>query len=304
MDLTASLLILPICLGLGVIFDRAGRLPDNAGKIINVWLIDVALPALVLVQVPKLHLDLNLLLPISCCWVVFFGGVALLLPISRLFGWPPALTGALILTCGLGNTSFVGFPLIEALRGKDALGIAVLLDQLGSTLLVATAGIATAAFFSGGSTRPGTMAKKVLLFLPFIAILIAFLLLAAHQQLPAVLEPALSRLGQTLTPLAIFAIGLRLRLGSLRQWWAPISLGLSWKLLLAPLLMWAIGSAFKVRGLPLDVTVLEAAMGPMVTGGILAEEAGLMPEMIGGIVGGGILISLVTVPLFSWLLGW
>jgi predicted permease len=40
------------------------------------------------------------------------------------------LIGCLILTAGLGNTSF-GFPIIEALYGEEGLKTAILVDQPG-----------------------------------------------------------------------------------------------------------------------------------------------------------------------------
>ena len=74
------------------------------------------------------------------------------------------------------------------------------------------------------------------------------------------------------------------------------------KLLFAPLLCLGAGLAFGVHGLTLTVGVLEAAMAPMISAAILADEYGLDPPLTNGLLGAGILLSLVTVPLAArWL---
>jgi predicted permease len=42
---------------------------------------------------------------------------------------------------GLGNTSFVGLPMIESLHGRDGFGLGLLIDQLGSYLVLTTVGV-------------------------------------------------------------------------------------------------------------------------------------------------------------------
>ena len=83
----------------------------------------------------------------------------------------------------------------------------------------------------------------------------------------------------------------------------PLVLGLGWKLLLAPLLCLALGAAAGVGGLVLTVGVLQAAMAPMVSAAILADEYELEPTLANTMLGAGIVLSLVTVPLGNLLLG-
>lgn len=51
-----------------------------------------------------------------------------------------------------------------------------------------------------------------------------------------------------------------------------------------------------------EVVVLQAAMAPMVTGGILAQQYGFQPMLANRMVGFGLVISLFTVPLWQQLL--
>jgi predicted permease len=50
------------------------------------------------------------------------------------------------------------------------------------------------------------------------------------------------------------------------------------------------------------VVVAEAAMAPMITGALLAMEHGLEPRLASAMVGLGVPLSLVTVPLWAWAL--
>ena len=57
--------------------------------------------------------------------------------------------------------------------------------------------------------------------------------------------------------------------------------------------------SLRVPGPVFAVTVLQCAMAPMITAGILAEQHGLNPPLANTIVGVGILLSLATVPLWN-----
>ena len=63
------------------------------------------------------------------------------------------------------------------------------------------------------------------------------------------------------------------------------------------------GAAAGVEGLVLTVGVLQAAMAPMVSAAILADEYELEPSLANTVLGAGIVLSLLTVPLGNLLLG-
>jgi malate permease and related proteins len=52
----------------------------------------------------------------------------------------------------------------------------------------------------------------------------------------------------------------------------------------------------------LAIGVLQAAMGPMITAAILADQNRLDPPLANTVLGAGILLSLLTVPLINYLL--
>ncbi len=93
-------------------------------------------------------------------------------------------------------------------------------------------------------------------------------------------------IGATLTPLALFSVGLQFKFHVGQRQLGAASWGLGWKLLLAPLSCWLMGSLADVHGLVLTVGVLQAAMTPMVSAAILVDEYKLVPALantVGGL---------------------
>jgi len=137
----ASFLLLFLCLALGVLAARFAALPAGAAKSINWWVLRVALPALVLAVVPSVRFESTTWFLVATMALVFLGAWALFLALGRAFGWSRERVGALTLVAGLGNTSFMGYPMIEAMHGKAGVALAVVSDKLGCFPLFAAGGI-------------------------------------------------------------------------------------------------------------------------------------------------------------------
>ncbi|MFM2078352.1 MAG: hypothetical protein RJA49_2242, partial [Actinomycetota bacterium] len=118
---------------------------------------------------------------------------------------------------------------------------------------------------------------------------------------PAWLTQVLLQLSRALIPVAMFAVGLRLRVTPPAQRRA-FAFALSMKLLVLPAcalgLALLFGAAPEVR----DVAVLESAMPAMITAGALAMAANIAPELAAALVGWGILLAQITVPAWALLL--
>ena len=294
-----SLLI--VCFVLGLAVQRFAEPPAGMAQSLNWYVLNIAFSALVLHLVPTLRFDTDLWFLVVSMWLVFLGAWGVFEVIGRRLQWSRRRIGALILICGLGNTSFIGFPLVEALRGKEGLQLALIADQAGCFIALAVGGTIVAALYSGGRVHPAVIVRKVVVFPPFVAVItgIAIALLGG---LPAAIDGMLERIGATLVPLALFSVGLQFRLRIERGQAAAIALGLSWKLVLAPVCVYIAGRSFGVDGLVLIVAVLEAAMAPMISAAILAEQNDLEPRLATTMLSIGIVLSLITVPFIDRLL--
>lgn len=297
----ASLLILFVCLALGILCRRFVSLPEGIVPGINWWVLNVALPALVLALVPHVTIDAHLWFPVAGMYITFFGAWALFALLGKARAWTPQRIGCLTLVCGLGNTSFMGYPMMEALHGKPGLSLAVIADQLGCFPLLAAGGIVVASLYSGKDTRVSAIVRRVLTFPAFVALLVGALVGVAGGW-PPLLDKMLLQIGQTLTPLALFSVGLQFKLHLRKEQAGALVLALGWKLLLAPLVTLGLGLAAGVGGLILTVGVLQAAMAPMISAALLADQHDLEPRLANTVLGAGILLSLVTIPLANLFL--
>jgi len=291
----SALLLVAVMLAAGALLARTGVFSDAAADVINRFVVYVSLPALVLHVVPKLEWRPELALLVLVPWVTLLIAALVIIGAARASQWPRPVVGALLLCAPLGNTSFLGFPLIAALRGTEAVHYAVIYDQLGSFLALSTYGLFVLAKFSGDVAPTfAMMVKRVALFPPFIALVLAL----SPLTLPDALDPVLARIGDTLSPLAMFAVGLRLRLRPPPER-SALAFGLGVKMLLVPTCALAIVRALGASDLPADVAVLEAAMPPMLSAAALASMAGLAPELCASLAGYGIVVAFVLVPLLS-----
>jgi hypothetical protein len=283
--------LLVVCLLGGMALKN--HFPEHAPASFNAWILKVALPAMILWKIPSLQVSSHLWLLALAPWGVFLGA-------WLVFGWRSVdrgSAGALILTAGLGNTAFIGLVLVPALLGQTALPPAVFADQFGSFLALSTVGVWVAATYSGDSPNLKAISYKVFTFPPFLALWVALLL---GRYFPPLLIESCTRLAGTLAPLALFSVGLQLQLTgwqALKRW---LGMGLLWKLALAPALTLALGWLFGVEALLLKTAVLQAAMAPMISGGILAVSHRLNPPLANAMVGLGIPLSFITVPLWAW----
>jgi len=297
----SALILLFACFALGVLVARFAHPPQGLASALNWWVIYVALPALVLELIPRLSIDPELWFLIAAMWIVFLGAWALAAALGAWLGWSRQRIGAVTLVAGLSNTAFTGYPLIEALHGKEGLALAVVADQLGCSIVLATGGVFVATLYSGGRPQAHHIVRRVLLFPAFLA-LIAGLVAGAFGGWPDPLESTFARIGATLTPLALVSIGLQFKLRLARSQLGAAALSIAWKLALAPFVVYVVGRASGIDGLTLTVGVLQAAMAPMVSSAILAEQHRLETEVANMTLGAGILLSLLTVPAIDHLL--
>src|SRR4030095_4445567 len=136
----SALLLLVACLVLVVLAARFAHPPATLPQGLNWWVINVALSALVLHLIPTLRFSWQFWFLSASQLVVFLGAWAVFAALGRAFHWARARIGALTLVCGLGNTAFIGFPMIEALRGREGVKLALVADQLGCFLALRLGG--------------------------------------------------------------------------------------------------------------------------------------------------------------------
>jgi predicted permease len=297
----SNIVLLFLCMLIGIALRRYGRVPDNAHAAINGFVINVSLPALTLLQIHGIKLHSTLVYAVAMPWLLFSFAVLFFWGLSKVLRFTPATTGGLILVAGLGNTSFVGLPMIESFYGAHGMPIGILIDQLGTYLVLSTLGIAVAALCSSQAASGVEVLKRICTFPPFIALVASLLLLPVDY--PEWLVGVLRRLGDTLAPLALVSVGLQLRLDQLSGIKVPLSIGVAFKLLVGPALVMLVYVGFLgASGHVVQITLFEAAMGPMIGASIVAIQHRLNPPLITLLVGFGITASFLSLPIWWYML--
>ncbi len=296
-----NFILIFICLTAGMALQRLSVFDDNAPVTLNLYVIWIALPALILRQVPTLSFSSDLFILLLMPWLMTGLGALLVLLGSRLFHWSREVTAVLLLTVPLGNTSFLGIPMIEAFWGTEMVSYGIIYDQFGSFISLATYGSFVLALYSRQERQSGgAILKKVLTFPPFLALMVA-LVLAKPLQQPAVAE-SLALIASSLVPVVMFAIGLQLKIRLAPGQGLPFCFGLAAKLLIAPFTALLICQLLGVSGPAARIAVFEAGMPPMVTAGAMAMSAGFAPKLTAALVGWGILLSFASLSLLSLFL--
>lgn len=312
-----------LLIGLGHLLRRRGLLDPAHVPVLNGLVIQVTLPALVvlgLLRAPRLSPGLALVPVAFLCAEA--AGLALLYGLGRRLGWPRPLLGAVLMVGVFGNTSFIGYPVTLALLPRQ-FPTTILIDQFGMTVpMYLSAALLGAALGENGEAGAAAARRAaVTRFLRSPIFLSAVLGLVLRQVpvpdglaalplvrgLGSVFTRCLEILGQGTTPLVLLALGASLRAGAVRGQGGPLALACGAKLLLSPILVWGVCRALGMTGAGLGAetrldAVLEAAMPSAVMASVLSGQAGLAGDFAVGVVFVTTVLSALTLPLLLTLL--
>ena len=293
-----------LCISTGIIMSKLRILPADSHKGINAWVLYIALPALSLRFVPEIEWGMHLLLPMLGPLLVWSGAWLFV----QLYDYKKRLSvgsrTALLVTCGLGNTALLGFPMVAAYFGESEIQHAVVFDQV-TFIFFATIGVITvlrASSEKSTSISPMYVIKKVFRFPPFLACLTA-LILPRFIDI-SVANPLLDKLVATMSPMALFSIGLQLKFGEIKREWRLLSAGLLYKLIVAPFLVLMLAIVLQSTGNLAKISIFQAGMSSHITISLLASQYGLNPKYCSLVVGLGIIFGFITSTCWFFLLQW
>lgn len=283
-----------VLLAIGILLQKSDA-PSDFAKSLNFFVIYVSLPATVLMQVPKIQFDFSALGVILMPWLLLPIVIVIVILMTR--NHPPQTRAALLLVMPLGNTSFVGIPIVHTLLGEEAIPYVLMYDQFGTFLILSLYGAAVIARYETGMFHKRLILKKLLFFPPFIFLVFALL----FGEIPLGIQPYLQLLSSTLVPLALVSVGYSMKFGGEVDY-GLFTQSLVLKLLIMPLIAFGVLFAVGTEPLALKTAVLESGMPSMITAGALAIAAGFAPALSAALVGYGIIIALITLPIIAYLL--
>lgn len=299
----ANIILIFLCLGLGVLLKHKRILPIETPVVLNQFVVYISLPAMTLHYIPNIILDSKVIYPIGVAWIGFGLSFLIFATLGKFLNWSRTLIGCMILMSGLGNTSYVGIPVVEALYGKEGLETLMMVDQPGSFVVLSTVGIAVATAYSSGTPSLNLIAKKIFYFPPFLVFVLTIIMNLMGIKFPDTLDEVFEKLALTVTPLALVSVGYQLKIEMKGNLWKYTSMGLIYQLIIWPAVIYILYILIVGQsGTSIQVCVIEAAMAPMITAAIITSAYGLEPKLSNMMVGVGIPLSFLTIALWYWII--
>lgn len=269
---------------------------DYSKPLIDI-VIFISFPALIIYKIYYLKFSNEIFEIFFLSFISIIIGTIFGLIISKLLKFDRKTTAAALLTSSLGNTSFLGFPMVVSLFGEKNLIWAIFFDQMMFFGLIIFGSI----FVAYGSEKKiniKNMIKDIFKFPPFLSLLFAIFLRNFHLNLDF-LKP----IGDSLIFLVTLAIGMRFSFSDVKRNIKLASLVLFIKMFLVPLsIYFIIYIFFDIKNPAFQVAFIESAMPPMVMASVLAMEAKLREDLAISAVGLGILLAFILLPLYKYLL--
>ena len=221
--------------------------------------------------------------------------------------WPDASKGIFLLSAMVGNTGYVGYPIILLLPqlGADYFGWAVFYDLLGTVFGAYGLGSMIGAYYGRGigqgrSLSPWRQSLDALVRAPtFPAFALGLLL--RPLTFPTWLDRGLQGFAWSMVMLSLVLMGMRLQ--QLQSWHKvrPALMATLIRMAIAPAVIGILLTWLGLQGAPRLVIVLQAAMPAAFATLVLAETFDLDRDLAVTCLGVGSVLLLGTLPLWLWL---
>ena len=276
-------------------------LPRSWSEKLSRFVFMVALPAMLF----RLMSDFSRLPPVDTrLLLAFFGSCLIVFAIGRLVAWKAfALDGVGQSVFALGgvfsNNVMLGLPLAKLVLGDAALP-SVALVLVFNALILWTLVTVSVEWARHGSFSLKGGAKTVFAVLtnPIVAGILAGTLFGfAGFSIPHLVDVPLEILGQIAAPVALLALGMGLAEYGIRDRW-QISLSITaLKLLLQPLVVWALARFLELPPMETQVVVLLASIGVGVNVYLMSRQFRVLEGPVAGSLVLSTALAAVTTPL-------
>ena len=294
-----------ILLAIVIVGYVAGKLKYMGGdfdrRLSNI-IIDITCPALILSSTMGGTLpDRALILPllgISLLTYLLLTAVAFNLP--RWITKKSEDYGPVGFALMFGNVGFIGYPIVGAIFGHEAVFYAAILNVM-NTLSVFTVGV----MLVNGDRQRMAFQSKILVSSPMIAAYLAILIVALGiDGIPAVISQPVTMIGNITVPGALLIIGSSMSRLSWRTMLGSrvVYVTTAFRLLILPLLLYVFFRAIGFDTLVVNINTLIIAMPVATYGTILCLRYGRDTSLITEMTFISTLLSVLTIPVVAQLL--
>jgi predicted permease len=282
-----------ILIFLGFFLKKIKFLNEGDGELLRKILFNVSLPSLVMYSILSSNFtrdfyQIFFIVPTTMIiqfLISFF--------LSSVFFKDKKEVATLILISVMGNTAFLGYPLVELFFTSKNLPYGIFYDQVHFyTFLILIFPLLT---YISKSEKSGL--KNSFITPPVIAFLISLLL--KNFILPNILFESLNILKQSVTPLVLLYLGVNLDLNISKKDLSYLILVIFLKLILLPYITLYISNLFKANLMVKNVSLLQSMMPTMMATIIFGSQIGLNKKIIAKAVGITTIVSSITITILS-----
>lgn len=304
MALLGKMAVLFVYMMIGYFCFRRGLLDRGASKVMSFLVLNIASPALVISGTVNRSGEIagGELLKTVVIAVCLFAGLILIAFVLPLFlRIPKENWGTYRLMTIFSNIGFMGFPVVQAMLGSEALLHAAIF-LIPYNLLIYTYGIYELTKDQGEGSGVGFAWRKMI-NVGVISCFIAIGLYLLNREVPQFLKETVSGLGNLTAPLSMIVIGIALAQFPLKSLFTDGKLLLftGIKLIVLPLIGMMILKQFTDNSLLLGVSMvmMSTPVGSMTA--MMAEQYGGDTELTSKGVALSTLLSVVTIPIVGML---
>lgn len=290
----------------GYLLSRLGKWPPGFSAALTKFVFAVALPALLF----RLMAGLGRLPAVDArLLIAFFGGCLVVFVIGRLVArFVFRLDGVAQSVFALGgifsNNVLLGLPIAKIMLGEAALPAVALVLVFNALLLwtLATVSVDWARHGALSVRGFGQTLKSVLTNPLIVGILSGAVIGLLDIPLPLMVAEPLRLIGESAAPLALIVLGMGLREFGMRQGLREGAAITAIKLLVQPLVVWALALALGLPRLETQVVVLLASISVGVNVYLMAREFGALEGAVATSMLLSTILAAVTTPLVLTLL--
>jgi hypothetical protein len=298
LEVSAPLFVLVLA---GYLLAASGRWPKSISDALAKFVFAVAIPALLF----RLMSDLSRLPPVDTrLLVAFFGGCLIVFVLGRLIGrWLFGLDGVQQSVFALGgifaNNVLLGVPIARAALGEAAMPSVALVLVFNSLTLWTLVTVSVEWARHGElSVRGFGQTLRSVLANPVVASVLAGAAFGlTGWRLPAIVDRPLDLLGSSAVPLSLVALGMGLAEYGIRAGWREAAAITAVKLVVQPLVVWALAVALRLPPVETRAVVLLAALAVGVNVYLMAREFDTMQAPVATSMVLSTALSALTVPL-------
>lgn len=287
-----------LVMSIGYLLFKLKILDVDFNKKLTTLLLTVTTPALILSSV----LNTTEYLPMKSILFVFFIGILIYVCLP-LIGWvivkvmkvPLPQQGLYIFMTVFSNIGFMGFPVMKAIFGNDAIFYTAIFNMIFN-LLVFTVGTGIMGY---GTDRKVKINPKDLLSPGVIASLIALLIYFVQLKFPDVIVSTVTMIGDITTPMAMLIIGSTLANIPIQEVFSELRIYpyTFIKQIVIPIIAYPILHLFIKDPLILGVTLIMISMPVANTAVLFATEYDGDVSLAAKAVFMTTLLSIITIPL-------